>query len=123
MVFLGNEMSKDIFGDEPPVGKTLLVKLASDTQAVTTCVQDFGPGIPKDLQAHVFEPFYRIERPGDTRPGLGLGLAIVAGLIERHGGRIWVESTPGVGSTFFVALPVLDAVAEPADTASEQVIQ
>jgi signal transduction histidine kinase len=89
-----------------PASKTILVKLASDTQAVTSCVQDFGPGIPKDLQAHVFEPFYRIERPGDTRPGLGLGLAIAAGLIERHGGRIWVESEEGAGTTFCFTLPL-----------------
>lgn len=89
-----------------PESKTILVKLTSDTQAVTTCVQDFGPGIPKDLQAHVFEPFYRIERPGDTRPGLGLGLAIAAGLIERHGGRIWVESEEGAGTSFCFTLPL-----------------
>ncbi|HZU01019.1 MAG TPA: ATP-binding protein [Ktedonobacteraceae bacterium] len=89
-----------------PESKTILVKLTSATQAVTACVQDFGPGIPKDLQAHVFEPFYRIERPGDTRPGLGLGLAIAAGLIERHGGRIWVESEEGAGTTFCFTLPL-----------------
>jgi signal transduction histidine kinase len=89
-----------------PASKTILVKLMSDTQAVTTCVQDFGPGIPKDLQAYVFEPFYRIERPTDTPPGLGLGLAIAAGLVERHGGRIWVESEEGAGTTFCFTLPL-----------------
>jgi signal transduction histidine kinase len=70
-------------------------------------VQDFGPGIPKDLQAQVFEPFYRIEKPDHgSASGLGLGLAIAAGLIERHNGRIWVESEEGVGSTFCFTLPL-----------------
>jgi signal transduction histidine kinase len=90
-----------------PASEMILVKLASDSQGVRACVQDFGPGIPKDLQAQVFEPFYRIEKPDHgSASGLGLGLAIAAGLIERHNGRIWVESEEGVGSTFCFTLPL-----------------
>lgn len=90
-----------------PESKEILVKLSSDTQCVKVCVQDFGPGIPEDLQKHIFEPFYRIERPGQPSvQGLGLGLAIASDLIERHHGRLWVESEVGVGTTFCFTLPL-----------------
>lgn len=89
-----------------PASERILVKLASDGQSVFACVQDFGPGIPKDLQTHVFEPFYRIEQPDHTPPGLGLGLTIAAGLIERHQGKIWVESEGGAGTSFCFTLPL-----------------
>jgi two-component system, sensor histidine kinase and response regulator len=89
-----------------PESETILVKLARDEHSVTASVQDFGPGIPKDQQAHVFEPFYRIEGPEYTASGLGLGLAIAAGLIARHQGKIWVESEEGAGTTFSFTLPL-----------------
>ncbi len=89
-----------------PNSKSILVKLSSDAQSVTASVQDTGPGIPQSIQPRIFEPFYRLERPehGHTQ-GLGLGLAIAAGLIERHHGTIWVESQEGVGTTFSFTLP------------------
>lgn len=90
-----------------PAAETILVKLTSDAHTVTTCVQDYGPGIPKELQERVFEPFYQIEGPSHRSPsGLGLGLAIVADLVERHRGRIWVESEEGQGATFCFTLPI-----------------
>jgi signal transduction histidine kinase len=70
-------------------------------------VQDTGKGIPKNHQAHIFEPFYRV--PGaqtSSKRGMGLGLAISKDIVERHGGRIWFESQPGQGTTFFVELPL-----------------
>ena len=89
-----------------PESKEILVKLSSDAHCVKVCVQDFGPGIPEDLQQHIFEPFYRIDRPGQPSvQGLGLGLAIAADLIVRHHGRLWVESEEGVGTTFCFTLP------------------
>lgn len=88
-----------------PLSQTILVKLASDTKSVIVCVQDFGPGIPKDLQTKIFEPFYRIEGEGrNSAQGLGLGLAIAADLIKRHRGKIWVESEVGKGTTFCFTL-------------------
>jgi two-component system, sensor histidine kinase and response regulator len=89
-----------------PESETIVVKLARDEQSVTASVQDFGPGIPKEQQAHVFEPFYRVEGTESSVTGLGLGLAIAAGLVERHQGKIWVESEEGVGTTFSFSLPL-----------------
>ncbi len=70
-------------------------------------VVDTGPGIPLPEQARLFEPFYRVDTEHTRRiSGTGLGLAIVRAVIERHGGRLWVSSEPGHGSTFGVALPI-----------------
>ncbi len=66
-------------------------------------VSDTGCGIPPEALAHVFERFWQARR-GD-RKGAGLGLPITRGIVEAHGGRIWVESTPGHGSTFFFTIP------------------
>ncbi len=83
----------------------IVVKTCSDQQAVTLCVQDFGPGIASDQQAKVFDPFYRIVNPSAyAAPGLGLGLHIASDIIARHEGRIWVESEGGKGSTFCFTL-------------------
>jgi PAS domain S-box-containing protein len=69
-------------------------------------VTDTGAGIPPEHVPHVFDRFWQARREG--RKGLGLGLAIARGVVEAHGGRIWVESTPGVGSTFLFTMPVVE---------------
>jgi two-component system sensor histidine kinase VicK len=66
-------------------------------------VRDAGPGIDPEHVPHLFDRFYRAS---DRSPGLGLGLYISRILVEAHGGRIWVESQPGQGSTFTIALPL-----------------
>ncbi|HZS91056.1 MAG TPA: chemotaxis protein CheB [Chloroflexota bacterium] len=71
---------------------------------VLLTVHDTGPGIPMKDQEHIFERFYRGATGGDG-PGLGLGLAIARGIVALHGGRMWAESSRGVGTTFSVALP------------------
>ena len=67
-------------------------------------VRDDGPGIPADQLQHIFGAFWQA-RHADRR-GLGLGLAIARAVVEAHGGRLWVESVVGQGSTFVIALPV-----------------
>jgi two-component system sensor histidine kinase KdpD len=69
-------------------------------------VADRGPGIPVEEREKIFHNYYRLPREQQMRaPGSGLGLAICRGIIESHGGRIWVEERPGGGSVFCVALP------------------
>jgi signal transduction histidine kinase len=70
---------------------------------VILSVADNGPGIPCDAQTHLFESFWQA-RTGDRR-GVGLGLSITKDIITAHGGRLWVDSTVGVGSTFSFELP------------------
>ncbi len=70
-------------------------------------VIDRGPGIPRELLPHVFEPFRRGEGEAGHR-GSGLGLAIVKGFVEANGGRVWAESLPDQGTVFVVQLPLSD---------------
>ncbi|HUF13942.1 MAG TPA: ATP-binding protein [Longimicrobiales bacterium] len=79
------------------------VALRDEGLAVRFTVKDTGPGIPAESLEQLFEPFWR----GGNRSieGAGLGLAIARGIVEAHGGRIWAESAPGVGSTFHFTLP------------------
>ena len=67
-------------------------------------VADNGPGIPAKDQPHIFDKFYRASN-ASSRTGSGLGLAIVKSIVDAHKGRVWVESTVGKGSSFFVVLP------------------
>jgi signal transduction histidine kinase len=70
-------------------------------------VQDTGPGIPPEDQARIFEDFQQVDNSiTRQKGGTGLGLAIARRLIAVHGGRIDLESTPGVGSTFIISLPI-----------------
>lgn len=68
-------------------------------------VKDQGPGILPENQQHIFSQFYRVKEQERKTSGLGLGLYISKDIIDRHGGRIWVESTPGHGATFTFSLP------------------
>jgi signal transduction histidine kinase len=86
----------------------VVVRLWQENGQVRSCVQDSGIGISAAEQEHLFEDFYRTEEAKrHSRQGTGLGLSIVKAILERYGGRIWVESTPGQGSTFCFTLPVL----------------
>jgi signal transduction histidine kinase len=77
---------------------------------VEVTVKDTGIGIPSDQQEKIFDRFYRVERNDRRRiEGTGLGLTIVQSIVERHGGEIVVESTPGEGSIFRFTLPMPDS--------------
>jgi Amt family ammonium transporter len=79
-------------------------------------VIDTGIGIPTADQARIFDKFHRVkhEYAADEAKGTGLGLAITKGIVEKHNGRIWLESMPGEGSTFTVVLPVPQELFDPA---------
>jgi len=69
-------------------------------------VTDTGPGIPVEHQARIFDQFHQVDSSNTTaKAGTGLGLAIAKQIVEMHGGRIWVESAMGKGSTFQMELP------------------
>jgi signal transduction histidine kinase len=69
---------------------------------------DSGPGVNKADQDRIFERFYQADksRQGSSKKGVGLGLSIARQIVLSHGGKIWIESSPGFGSDFVVKLPV-----------------
>lgn len=69
-------------------------------------VSDHGPGIPTDQRERIFEPFYRLPGASERHGGVGLGLALVKSIAERHGGRVHCEDNPGGGASFVVELPI-----------------
>lgn len=85
------------------------VRAVADGAQLVVSVTDDGPGIPASEQALIFERFYRADG-ARGRPGSGLGLPIARAFVELHGGRVWVESDPNAGSTFWIALPRESAV-------------
>jgi signal transduction histidine kinase len=88
------------------VGEVRVQAMASDG-ALMVAVSDTGPGIPEEDWQKVFEEFRQLENSATGKKGgTGLGLAIAKRIIELHGGRIWVESSMGKGSTFCFTLPV-----------------
>ena len=96
-----------------PDGGDVLIRVESAKPegadpTVVVSVEDHGIGIPRGSQARVFERFYKVDRARVRGGGTGLGLAIARHVIEGHGGRIWVVSEEGRGSTFAFALPVAD---------------
>lgn len=88
-------------GSAPP---RLHVGCRRDSDGWKISFRDNGLGIAPEYHARIFEMFRRGAPPPD-RPGTGVGLAICRRVVERHQGRLWVESTPGMGSTFWVSLP------------------
>ncbi len=87
-----------------PEGGVITVSAAAAGEDVQVSVSDNGPGIPKDEQRRVFERFYKADR-ARSRGGTGLGLAIARHIVEGHGGRIWLDSTPGHGAMFCFTVP------------------
>lgn len=89
-----------------PGGKVVITTYNDNACAIVT-VADTGSGIAPEDQPHIFDRFYRVERSRSRHlGGAGLGLSIVAHIVQLHGGQVQVESIPGVGSTFTVRLPL-----------------
>ena len=81
-----------------------------DGNNLVTEVSDTGIGIPPREQERIFQPYYQLERVRESKQaGSGIGLAITKLLVELHGGRIWVNSAVGQGSSFFFSLPLTDS--------------
>ncbi len=115
-------VAAEVYGDRERTGQVVLnlltnalkysapsdpvwVRTSVNEDGITLSVQDFGPGIPLDQQARIFERFARVDQPRQSKvPGMGLGLYIAAQIVSQQRGRIWVESTPGGETTFFFTL-------------------
>src|SRR5436190_3815545 len=82
--------------------RTIVVLTATTEEEVGLVVADSGPGIAPEIRAKIFDPFFTTKPEG---VGTGLGLSICYGIAREHGGRIWADSQPGQGATFYVALP------------------
>jgi PAS domain S-box-containing protein len=108
---LGNLMGNAIKFTEG--GGTITVAAEADDAQAVISVRDTGTGIPVEHLPHIFDRYWHARRTARTA-GTGLGLAIAKGIVEAHGGRIWVESTLGVGSTFRFTVPLVATGAQPA---------
>jgi signal transduction histidine kinase len=86
-------------------GGSITVKIIQEADKLKISVADNGPGVEVREQELIFERFYRATSNQSSKTGTGLGLSIARSLVELHSGRIWVESKPGQGSTFYFTLP------------------
>lgn len=96
---------------EPPASTSPRAHRLESPGWLRFSVRDAGPGIPGEHAERLFEKFYRV--PGSPEGGSGLGLFIAKGIVQAHGGRIGVESTPGKGATFWFTVPVAPDVSAP----------
>lgn len=101
---MGNLISNAI--KYTPVGGTVTITAGAAQQTVWMQVSDNGPGISPKEQEQIFNRYYRGEQRQRIRQGMGLGLSIARDLVTAHGGKLEVESTPGLGSHFTVQLPL-----------------
>ena len=77
-----------------------------DGDVTVVYVKDTGTGIPEEQLEHIFEKFYQVDGTSTRKfGGNGLGLAIAKNIIDLHEGKLWVESEPGEGSTFYFSVP------------------
>lgn len=89
-----------------PEGGQVTLRVEARGQDLLFVVSDNGPGIGEEDLKHIFEPYWRSAEA--QYKGTGLGLAIARGIVDAHGGRIWAESVPGQGATFFFTVPNSD---------------
>ena len=95
-----------------PAHETITISVRRTGRQAEFSIEDRGPGVAAEEHARIFERFYQSESGQRARSGgYGLGLAIARLIVEQHGGRIWIESNPGEGATFYVTLPLADGEA------------
>jgi signal transduction histidine kinase len=131
LIYTKGKTEKKVLGDPERVGQVItnfiinavkysprsdyiVISLESIDEACCLHVQDFGVGIDKKHQDRIFERYYRVNDENDKKySGLGIGLYVSSEIIKRQGGRTWVESSPGHGSTFSFSLPAYAEYYEP----------
>jgi len=90
-----------------PPGGEISIHVSQNENNVVFVVRDTGVGISSDALPRIFERFYKADR-SRSGGGTGLGLSICRHLVEAHGGKIWAESEPGKGSSFYFSLPAMN---------------
>jgi signal transduction histidine kinase len=101
---------RQMVGESPTSKGKIVIATRADQNWVEVSIRDTGAGIPEEIQSRIFEPFYTTKPVGQ---GTGQGLALAHTVIVRkHGGRIWFETIPGKGTTFFLRLPVSPSIPE-----------
>ncbi len=93
-----------------PAGSPIEIRAGMAGPELQIQIADRGAGIPSGEAERIFDKFYRIRRPRDAG-GVGLGLAISAGIVELHGGRIWAEQREGGGTVVTITMPATQIVA------------
>jgi two-component system, OmpR family, sensor histidine kinase KdpD len=89
-----------------PAGSELAISARVENEKIVVSIADHGYGITENEQDRIFEKFYRGQEQRGNVAGTGLGLSIAKGIVEAHGGKIWVSSQPGSGSVFNFSLPI-----------------
>jgi PAS domain S-box-containing protein len=98
-------------------GGEIWIKAQPNNQNLLFTITDTGPGIPSDELPHLFERFWQAKKFA-SKKGLGLGLYIAKGIIEAHGGKIWVESKEGHGTSFYFTIPMTKPAQKNSETAA-----
>jgi two-component system phosphate regulon sensor histidine kinase PhoR len=101
----GTAITVDVWRERCTSEQGMLRALASSDECVIVAVRDQGVGMSPEVQSKVFDRYYRANTVTATS-GLGLGVYLSREIVLRHGGRIWVDSVPGQGTTFYVLLPI-----------------